>query len=160
MQCRWAKVQVGQRVSFTTARHRWISCFINKSSFYSGAGSICAAVHLQSGMSHCLFFNPHLLFHKRASTSDICSANWGRVTRRMLTAAEDRLEDSRSTRPSCHSSSLLDVPGITGWLLTAIPHSGEKSSTCTACFKSANQAQLKCSRETVFKHGHRMRLLY
>ena len=80
----------------------------------AGMAGICAAAYLQSGMSDCLFLHPHRLLHKRVSVFDARSANWGRVTYRMLTAAEDRLEDSCSTRPSCHSSSLLDVPGITG----------------------------------------------
>ena len=82
--------------------------------FTAGMAGICAVAYLQSGMSYCLFFNRHLLFHKRVSVFDTRSANWARVTYKMLTAAEDSLEDSCSTRPPCHSSSLLRVPGITG----------------------------------------------
>ena len=89
--------------------------------FTVGEAGVCVVAYLQSAMSFCLFLNPHLLFHKRVSTFDTRSASWGRVTYKMLTAAEDRLEDSCSTHLLCHGSSLLDVPVITGCLLTAIP---------------------------------------
>ena len=41
-----------------------------------------------------------------------------------------------------------------------LTHSGEESSICTDGFMSTKQAQLKCSRETVLKHSHRICLLY
>ena len=105
------------------------------------------------------FFNPHLLFHKRVSTFDTGSANWGRVAYRMPTAAVDRLEDSCSTRPSATAAPCW----MCLWELLSScqqsPHNGEESSTCTVGFTSTKQAQLKRSRETVLKHSHRMSVI-
>ena len=111
-----------------------------------GEAGVCVVAYLQSAMSFCLFLNPHLLFHKRVSTFDTRSASWGRVTYKMLTAAEDRLEDSCSTHLLCHGSSLLDVPVITGCLLTAIPSQWRR-----AAVRRAAIAQL-CNRSCYKLH--------